>query len=108
MVNPPGRSHRKLLSIPQNNEVLLFLTVLWLPQLLGQAPQRLLCVFAFLFHLNPRDPCPNLSGSGSSLEPVVFLSALSPNPLHNSGLGTAGGSTTLVLLPISAHPRAWE
>lgn len=111
VVNPPGRSHRKLISLLQNKQQveLLFLTVLWLPRLLEQAPQRLLSVFAFLSHLNPRDPCPTLLGSSSSLEPVVLLPALLfPIPLRNCGLRTAGGSTTLALLPIPAHPRAWK
>lgn len=109
-MNPPGRSHRKLVSLLPNKQdvVLLFLTALRLPQLLGQAPQGLSSVCAFLFHPNPRDPSPNLSGSSSFLEPAVSLPALSPVPLRNSGLGVAGGSTMLALLPISAHPRAWE
>lgn len=65
-------------------------------------------VLAFLFHANPRDSCPlpGASITSSLLEPL-FLPQVSLLPLATSQPWT-GGSTKLLLFPISSHTQGWE
>lgn len=65
-VNPPGRSHRKRRTpLPNKQNVALrFLPMLHLlPGCWGRHHRGILSFFAFLFHPNPRDPCPSLSAA---------------------------------------------
>lgn len=119
VVNPPGRSHRKRRTLLPNkqNVALRFLpTPHLLPGCWGRHHRGILSFFAFLFHPNPRDPCPCLSGASctsSSLKPPLFLpprvSLLSlRNSLPAPGLAWQAAARSWPCCQSPGHPQGWE
>lgn len=110
------RQLRSLLPNEQNVAVRFLITLHLLPGCWGRHRGGILSFFAFLFHPNPRDPCPCLSGASSTssfLKPLLFLPLGSP----------CSHCITPCLLPGSAwqaaawrwhgcqspgHPQGWE